>query len=133
MRYISCTQIRHPHPHPATSHSAASERQGFLALAQTGTGKTAAFTLPILERLSQDTRPPLPGQPKALILAPTRELAQQIAESLRSYGRKLRLRHGIVVGGVAGRPQIRRCVRVSMCSSPPPGGCSTTLTKVMSG
>jgi len=78
-----------------------------LALAQTGTGKTAAFTLPILERLSQDTRPPLPGQPKALILAPTRELAQQIAESLRSYGRKLRLRHGIVVGGVAARPQIR--------------------------
>jgi ATP-dependent RNA helicase RhlE len=78
-----------------------------LALAQTGTGKTAAFTLPILERLSIDTRPPLPGQPKALILAPTRELAQQIAESLRSYGRKLRLRHGIVVGGVAARPQIR--------------------------
>jgi ATP-dependent RNA helicase RhlE len=78
-----------------------------LALAQTGTGKTAAFTLPILERLSHDTRPPLPGQPKALILAPTRELAQQIAESLRSYGRKLKLRHGIVVGGVAARPQIR--------------------------
>jgi len=78
-----------------------------LALAQTGTGKTAAFTLPILERLSLDTRPPLPGQPKALILAPTRELAQQIAESLRSYGRKLRLRHGIVVGGVAARPQIK--------------------------
>ncbi|RIA56309.1 DEAD/DEAH box helicase [Dichotomicrobium thermohalophilum] len=78
-----------------------------LALAQTGTGKTAAFTLPILERLSHDKRPPLPGQPKALILAPTRELAQQIAESLRSYGRKLRLRHGIVVGGVAARPQIK--------------------------
>ena len=78
-----------------------------LALAQTGTGKTAAFTLPILERLSLEKRPPLPGQPKALILAPTRELAQQIAESLRSYGRKLRLRHGIVVGGVAARPQIK--------------------------
>ncbi len=78
-----------------------------LALAQTGTGKTAAFTLPILERLSHDRRPPLPGQPKALILAPTRELAQQIAESLRSYGRKLKIRHGIVVGGVAARPQIR--------------------------
>ena len=78
-----------------------------LALAQTGTGKTAAFTLPMLERLSRDTRPPLPGQPKAMILAPTRELAQQIAESLRTYGRKLRLRYGIVVGGVAARPQIR--------------------------
>ncbi len=78
-----------------------------LALAQTGTGKTAAFTLPMLERLSRDTRPPLPGHPKALILAPTRELAQQIAESLRTYGRKLRLRYGIVVGGVAARPQIR--------------------------
>ncbi len=78
-----------------------------LALAQTGTGKTAAFTLPLLERLSQDARPPLPSQPKALILAPTRELAQQIAESLRVYGRKLRLRHGIVVGGVAARPQIQ--------------------------
>jgi len=78
-----------------------------LALAQTGTGKTAAFTLPLLERLSQDTRPPLPGQPKALILAPTRELAQQIAESLQRYGRKLKLRHGIVVGGVAAGPQIK--------------------------
>jgi ATP-dependent RNA helicase RhlE len=78
-----------------------------LALAQTGTGKTAAFTLPLLEHLAQDKRPALPGQPKALILAPTRELAQQIAESLRTYGRKLRLRHAVVVGGVAAGPQIR--------------------------
>lgn len=78
-----------------------------LALAQTGTGKTAAFTLPLLQRLSETARHPIAGSPAALILAPTRELAIQIGESVSAYGRNLKIRHTVVVGGVAPGPQIR--------------------------
>ncbi len=85
-----------------------------LACAQTGTGKTAAFALPILQRLG-DT-PPLKrkdgGRPRArrvraLVLAPTRELAQQIADSFSTYGRFCQLKHTVVFGGVNKNPQIR--------------------------
>lgn len=72
-----------------------------LGTAQTGTGKTAAFVLPILQRLSTDSRRPRKGTPRALILAPTRELAAQIDESIRTYGRFLRLSHTVVFGGVS--------------------------------
>ena len=68
--------------------------------AQTGTGKTAAFILPLLQRFVQDPRPLRKGTPRALILAPTRELAAQIGESIRAYGRFLRLKHAVVYGGV---------------------------------
>lgn len=74
-----------------------------LAGAQTGTGKTAAFTLPILQRL-QDT--PAGKNPRALILVPTRELAAQVAESVKNYGKHLRLRTQVVFGGVSINPQI---------------------------
>ncbi len=71
-----------------------------LGLAQTGTGKTAAFGLPLLQRLAQNRVPPGPHAVRALILAPTRELAIQIDESLRSYGRHLNLRHAVILGGI---------------------------------
>ena len=71
-----------------------------LGLAQTGTGKTAAFGLPLLQRLSQDQKHVLPKCVRALILAPTRELAIQIHESLKTYGRHLKLRHAVILGGV---------------------------------
>jgi len=71
-----------------------------IGTAQTGTGKTAAFALPMLQRLSPDRRAPVPGSPRALILAPTRELAAQIDESIGSYGRHLRLSHDVIFGGV---------------------------------
>ena len=58
-----------------------------LGIAQTGTGKTAAFGIPLLQKLSIGHVPPQPKQAKALILAPTRELAVQIEESLRTYGK----------------------------------------------
>jgi ATP-dependent RNA helicase RhlE len=70
-------------------------------IAQTGTGKTAAFALPILERLSAVRQRPAPLTCRALVLSPTRELASQIAESFRSYGSGLRLSTAVVVGGVA--------------------------------
>ena len=63
-----------------------------LGVAQTGTGKTAAFTLPLLHRLALDTSKPKSRQPRALILAPTRELAAQISDSIRCYGQHLQLR-----------------------------------------
>jgi len=78
-----------------------------LAAAQTGTGKTAAFVLPVLQRLSA---PPVPhGGPRpvrALVLVPTRELAAQIAESVRVYGRHTPVRSAAVFGGVSLHPQI---------------------------
>ena len=84
-----------------------------LGTAQTGTGKTAAFVLPILHALaSEEGRShPVPRAPTSLILAPTRELAAQIAESVRTYGRHVRLRTATVVGGVKPGPQIRSLSR----------------------
>ena len=71
-----------------------------LACAQTGTGKTAAFALPILQRLAARRRAAPEGDPRARSSRPTRELAAQIAESLATYGQHLRLRHAVVFGGV---------------------------------
>ena len=78
-----------------------------LGTAQTGTGKTAAFTLPLLQRLSDDTRRPQRSTPRALILAPTRELAAQIGASIRVYGRFVRVNHTLVHGGVSQFAQIK--------------------------
>jgi len=75
-----------------------------IGLAQTGTGKTAAFALPILQRLMQGPR----GQIRALIVAPTRELAEQIHEAIKDLGRETRLRSATVYGGVSLQPQIRQ-------------------------
>jgi len=75
-----------------------------LAGAQTGTGKTAGFTLPILQRLHAVENPS--RSPRALVLVPTRELAAQVAESIKSYGKYLRLRTALIFGGVSINPQI---------------------------
>jgi len=80
-----------------------------LGIAQTGTGKTAAFGLPILDKLITDRRRPQPKSVRALILAPTRELAIQIGQSLDVFARKLDLRRSVVFGGVGLEPQIRAC------------------------
>ena len=76
-----------------------------LGCAQTGTGKTAAFALPILHRLSIAARPGGAARPRCLVLCPTRELAIQIAESFRVYGKHLGLRCAVVYGGVGVGPQ----------------------------
>jgi ATP-dependent RNA helicase RhlE len=82
-----------------------------LGIAQTGTGKTAAFGLPILQRLYEDKAPAGPRGARALILTPTRELAIQISDSLRAYGRHLHLRHALVYGGVGQKPQVDSMAR----------------------
>ncbi len=76
------------------------EGRDLIGTAQTGTGKTAAFALPILQRLAAIRKRPRKGAPRALILAPTRELAGQIGESFHTYGRHLRLHHTTIFGGV---------------------------------
>jgi len=78
-----------------------------LGIAQTGTGKTAAFALPLLQRLDEEHSPAKPRRPRALILAPTRELALQIHEELGRYGRYLSLHHTYIFGGVSANPQIK--------------------------
>ncbi len=77
-----------------------------LAGAQTGTGKTAGFVLPILQRLVADASPSAIRAPRALVLTPTRELAAQVAESARDYGKHLPIRVAQVFGGVNINPQI---------------------------
>ena len=77
-----------------------------LGIAQTGTGKTAAFALPILHQLSRKRGNNGPRSPRALILAPTRELAIQIGGEFRAYGKHLHLRQTVIFGGVSQKPQV---------------------------
>ena len=78
-----------------------------MAAAQTGTGKTAGFTLPLLEKLSHG-RPPRANQVRALVLTPTRELAAQVSDSVITYGSNLPLRSAVVFGGVNINPQMQK-------------------------
>ncbi|PSC03949.1 RNA helicase [Alsobacter soli] len=78
-----------------------------LGIAQTGTGKTAAFALPLLNRLSADPKPTPRKGCRVLVLSPTRELASQIADSFRAYGKFLKLTANVVFGGVPVNRQIR--------------------------
>src|SRR6185369_14628125 len=71
-----------------------------LGIAQTGTGKTAAFALPILQRLAADPRPAPRKGCRVLVLSPTRELARQIGESFKTYGRFMKLHVAVIFGGM---------------------------------
>jgi len=79
-----------------------------LGCAQTGTGKTAAFALPILQKLALTKTPGQKAQIRTLVLAPTRELASQIGASFAAYGARTSLRHAVIFGGVPHAPQVRR-------------------------
>lgn len=97
------------------------EGKDLLGCAQTGTGKTAAFLLPILHRLLAQPTPTVPGKPRALILAPTRELAAQIAESVATYGRYTGLPFAVVFGGVSQYPQVQALRRGAVLVVATPG------------
>jgi ATP-dependent RNA helicase RhlE len=87
------------------------EGRDLMASAPTGTGKTAAFTLPILQHLIRNDRRPASRRPRVLVLAPTRELAAQIGDSIRTYGKYLRIGHVVIHGGVGYGPQISGLLR----------------------
>ena len=94
-------------PTPIQSEAIPHLLQGrdLIGCAQTGTGKTAAFMLPLLQLLAGKPEKLLKGRPRVLVLAPTRELAAQIGDSTSSYGRHLPFRHTVIFGGVGQNPQ----------------------------
>ena len=96
-----------PTPIQAQTIPAALDGADILGCAQTGTGKTAAFALPILDYLGREYRKAQPNKPQALVLAPTRELAIQIGDSFKVYGRHLQIRTTLVFGGVKQGAQVR--------------------------
>ena len=110
LKAVAAKGYRHPSPIQLQCIPAVLEGRDVMAAAQTGTGKTAGFTLPLLERLRHGP-PARAGIVRALVLTPTRELAAQVADSVTAYGRYLDLRSDVVFGGVSANPQIERLRR----------------------
>ncbi len=108
LRALRTENFETPTPIQAKAIPILLEGADLMAIAQTGTGKTAAFGLPLLERLAAAGVPPAPKTVQALILVPTRELALQVHTSIAVFARHLKLRHGIVIGGVKMHPQTRQ-------------------------
>jgi ATP-dependent RNA helicase RhlE len=106
-RALNAEGYTHPTPIQQQAIPVLLEGRDLLGLAQTGTGKTAAFALPLLQRLSTGHEQRKAKSMRGLILAPTRELVIQISESLRTYGRNLHLKHFSIVGGVSQGPQVK--------------------------
>lgn len=100
-----------PTPIQAQTIPPAVQGQDILGCAQTGTGKTAAFALPILDWIGHEQPEREPNSPTSLILAPTRELAIQIGESFAVYGRHVKFRHALVYGGVNQTRQVAAMAR----------------------
>jgi len=107
LRALTAADYQIPTPIQAKAIPALLEGRDMMGLAQTGTGKTAAFALPILQRLAAKHGGPGPKGVRALILAPTRELALQISESFATYGKYMRLKTAVVFGGVGQGSQVK--------------------------
>jgi ATP-dependent RNA helicase RhlE len=105
LRAISEQGYTEPTPIQSKAIPAILEGKDVLAGAQTGTGKTAGFTLPLLQRLNENQNKSKQRPIRALVLTPTRELADQVGESIKIYGRHLPLRSTVIFGGVKINPQ----------------------------
>jgi ATP-dependent RNA helicase RhlE len=105
-RALSAANYTKPTPIQAQAIPPLLAGRDLLGCAQTGTGKTAAFALPILQRLAGEAKRAAPRSTRVLVLTPTRELAIQIADSFRTYGRHLALRTAVIFGGVGQSPQV---------------------------
>ncbi len=103
---VAAQGYRTPSPVQAKAIPAILAGRDIMGAAQTGTGKTAGFTLPLLQLLKEGPKA-RPNQARALILTPTRELAAQVADSVERYGASLALRMGVVYGGVSINPQMK--------------------------
>ena len=108
---VQAIHYKEPSPIQKQAISIVLSGKDLMAAAQTGTGKTAAFTLPVLQRLTQSKASTRANSPRALILTPTRELAAQVNESVLTYGQHLPLKSVVVFGGVKIGPQISRIRR----------------------
>jgi ATP-dependent RNA helicase RhlE len=108
LKALASSGYETPTPIQTQAIPALMQGKDLLGIAQTGTGKTAAFALPILHRLAGENRRANRRTARALILSPTRELASQIAQSFRTYGRHLDLSVAVVFGGVRPGPQIKQ-------------------------
>jgi superfamily II DNA/RNA helicase len=106
-RALADEQYATPTPIQAQTIPQVLAARDVVGIAQTGTGKTAAFALPILDRLAASPRRPDARSCRVLVLSPTRELSAQIVESFRTYGRYLRPQVALAIGGVPINPQIR--------------------------
>ena len=111
LRAVTAEGYRAPTPIQAGAIPHLLQGRDVLGLAQTGTGKTAAFALPILQRLTESGRRTPAGSARALILTPTRELAVQIEDGFATYGKHLPLRHAVIHGGVGFTPQYAALAR----------------------
>ena len=111
LRALASANYETPTPIQAQAIPPLLQGRDLLGIAQTGTGKTAAFVLPLLQMLGQNRRHLLPRAARALILAPTRELAAQISDSVTTYGRHCGLRHAVIMGGVSQRAQVKAMAR----------------------
>ncbi|MBI3146337.1 MAG: DEAD/DEAH box helicase, partial [Pseudogulbenkiania sp.] len=100
-----------PTPVQALAIPAILSGHDLMAAAQTGTGKTAGFALPLLQRLAMDGPPVNSNSVRALVLVPTRELAEQVHESFREYGAALQLKTAAIYGGVSINPQMMKMRR----------------------
>jgi len=112
MRAIAATGYTTPTPVQVQAIPAVLEGRDLMVAAQTGTGKTAGFSLPILERLFPNGQRPadykrVPRQVRALVLTPTRELAAQVHDNIRSYATELQLHSACIFGGVGANPQMK--------------------------
>ena len=107
MRALAEEKYLTPTPIQAQTIPTVMSGRDVIGIAQTGTGKTAAFALPILHRLAASPRPPARKSCRVLVLSPTRELSGQILGSMRTYGRHLRVRASLAIGGVSMGGQVR--------------------------
>src|SRR5271165_6822125 len=110
-RALAAENYTHPTPIQLQAIPLLLEGRDLLGIAQTGTGKTAAFALPILQKLSKPQLPLAPCSCHALVLAPTRELAVQIGASFATYGRHTGLRHTVILGGIGQPQQVKAMAR----------------------
>jgi len=107
LRAVADSGYTEPTPIQKQAIPAVLQGQDVFASAQTGTGKTAGFTLPLLQLLNATNPNKVHRTPRALILTPTRELADQVNDSVKTYGKYLSLRSAVVYGGVGIKPQIQ--------------------------
>ena len=108
---LAAMDINEPTPIQAHAIPHALNGKDVMGLAQTGTGKTAAFGLPLIAQMMASNRKPEPRSVRGLILAPTRELAKQISDNLKGFVQNTPIKIGLVVGGVSINPQISSLAR----------------------